>query len=129
MEAVGVSQDDQSSELLAKLDLLLIDYRWDETPQNSIFHIIYLLKSQQILTIILGERTWKAASIILSRRGLIAADCFLLMRRRFWRPVVENHTFPKVFGMQPALPGREKRRRVQAANTAIRRVNRVENSK
>lgn len=80
MEAVGVSQDDQSQELLAKLDLLLIDYRWDE---NSIFHIIYLLKSQQILTIILGERTWEAASIILSRRGLIAADCFLSMRRRF----------------------------------------------
>lgn len=69
METVSVSQDDQSQELLAKLDLLLIDYRWDEMLQNSIFHIIYLLKSQQILARILGVRTRKAMSIILSRYG------------------------------------------------------------
>lgn len=59
MKAVSVSQDDQSDELLLKLDLLLIDYRCNDRLQNSIFHIIYLLKSQQILTRILSVRCGK----------------------------------------------------------------------
>lgn len=53
MKAVSVSQDDQSDELLLKLDLLLIDYRCDDRLQNSIFHIIYLLK---ILSVRCGKQ-------------------------------------------------------------------------
>lgn len=85
-----VGQDDASKELLLKRDLLPADCLQVglDIAKVEFFHVIYLIHIQQILARILDVDT---------------------------SSVVENHTFPKVFGMQPAFQICEKCRRAQTA--------------